>query len=85
MIRSFSFISWNVRGLGDSEKCGDVLYNLTIAKPSFVVMKETKISNLLRLLKNALSGHPGFLPVWYFTQLVLLEGSLLPMIQHSAN
>ncbi|KAK1627116.1 hypothetical protein QYE76_001431 [Lolium multiflorum] len=40
----FNVESWNVRGLGDSVKCGAVFADLAFAKPSLLGLQETKLS-----------------------------------------
>ncbi|CAN6253863.1 unnamed protein product [Urochloa humidicola] len=42
--RSFSCISWNVRGLGDEDKCGKILTELISQRPALVALQETKLS-----------------------------------------
>jgi len=44
--RSFYFVSWNVRGLGDSDKCGIVRNAICDVKPSIVCLQETKLQNI---------------------------------------
>jgi exonuclease III len=44
MNRSISVFSWNVRGLNDPLKCGDVLSELLFSKPDLVLLQETKLS-----------------------------------------
>lgn len=44
MNRSFMVCSWNVRGLGDPVKCGDVLVELLASNPNLVMLQETKLS-----------------------------------------
>ena len=43
--RVFQLISWNVRGLGDSDKCDVVRDTLTTVKPTVVCLQETKLSS----------------------------------------
>jgi hypothetical protein len=40
---SFTVGSWNVRGLGDSDKCDNVHVDLLFAKPSVVGLQESKL------------------------------------------
>lgn len=37
---------WNVRGLGDQDKCKDVLAELLSSSPHLVLLQETKLSDL---------------------------------------
>ncbi|CAN6374258.1 unnamed protein product [Urochloa humidicola] len=46
ITRSFSCISWNVHGLGDTDKCGKVLSELISTRPTVVALQETKLGNL---------------------------------------
>jgi exonuclease III len=46
MNRTFSVCCWNVRGLGDHEKCGDVLMELLSANHDIVLLQETKLSTI---------------------------------------
>ena len=41
-----SFCSWNVRGLGQTTRRDDVLAELISARPTFVVLQETKLQSL---------------------------------------
>ena len=43
--RVFHMISWNVRGLGDAEKCDIVRDTLTTVKPTIICLQETKLSS----------------------------------------
>ena len=43
---SFSICSWNRSGLGDENKCSDVLAELIDLKPSIVLIQETKLSDI---------------------------------------
>jgi hypothetical protein len=40
------FMSWNVRGLGDDDKCGVVRDNISDARPSVVCIQESKLAHL---------------------------------------
>jgi len=42
--RCFYVVSWNVRGLGDPDKCTIVRNALRDAKPSIVCLQETKLA-----------------------------------------
>ena len=44
MIDQFSVISWNVRGLGDSSKCGVIKQFMRNIKCNFLCMPETKLN-----------------------------------------
>lgn len=46
MNRSIKVFSWNVRGLGDSVKCGDVLAELLPSTPNLVLLQETKLADI---------------------------------------
>jgi exonuclease III len=46
MNRSISVFSWNVRGLNDPIKCGDVLSELLSSKPDLVLLQETKLTTI---------------------------------------
>ncbi|PNT71466.1 hypothetical protein BRADI_2g27916v3, partial [Brachypodium distachyon] len=43
---SFTFCSWNVRGLGDNKKCANVLSELLSLNPSAVLIQESKLSDI---------------------------------------
>lgn len=42
--RNFVILSWNVRGLGLSDKCVVVRDNISLVKPSIICLQETKLS-----------------------------------------
>jgi len=46
MNRSIRVCNWNVRGLGDSIKCGDVLSELISSSAEIVLLQETKLENI---------------------------------------
>jgi exonuclease III len=46
MNRSIKLCSWNVRGLNDNIKCGNVLSELLSAAPDIVLLQETKLSSI---------------------------------------
>jgi exonuclease III len=46
MNRSIQVCSWNVRGLNDSIKCGNVLSELLSASPDIVLIQETKLNTI---------------------------------------
>jgi len=43
--RCFHIVSWNVRGLGDSDKCQVVRNVFSNAKPSFICIQESKLAH----------------------------------------
>lgn len=53
-------LSWNVRGLGDSDKCTTVRESLCSSLPSFVCLQETKLCDLSP--QKALGFLPRSLP-----------------------
>ena len=55
--KTLTFFSWNVRGLGHTSRCDDVLAELASTRPSFVALQETKLSQLTGVKRNS------FLPV----------------------
>jgi hypothetical protein len=83
MNRSISTFSWNVRGLNDSVKCGDVLSELLFASHDIVLIQETKLSDIpllkrLSFLPRRLDDH-RFVPecleqhLFYCIQFLLIE------------
>lgn len=46
MNRSIKVCCWNVRGLNDHVKCGDVLSELLASNPDLVFLQETKLANI---------------------------------------
>ena len=46
MNRSIKVCSWNVRGLNDPVKCGNVLSELLSANPDIVLLQETKLHSI---------------------------------------
>lgn len=44
--RYFHVVSWNVRGLGDSDKCKVVRTLFSDVKPSFICIQESKLAQL---------------------------------------
>ena len=44
--RNLSILCWNVRGLGDSEKCGVVKDAIVSANPSIICLQETKLHSI---------------------------------------
>ena len=55
--KMLTFFSWNIRGLGHTSRCDDVLAELASTRPSFVALQETKLSHLTGV------KHNSFLPV----------------------
>ena len=56
MTSSFGICTWNVRGLGNSDKCMDVRTNIEAMQPRFLALQETK------LVAPALTKTNSFLP-----------------------
>ncbi|XP_066323872.1 uncharacterized protein [Miscanthus floridulus] len=46
MHKTISLLTWNVRGLGQDDKCDDVLMELITASATIVGLQETKLSSL---------------------------------------
>lgn len=46
MNRTFGVCSWNVRGLGDPDKCSDVLMKLLSSNHDIVLLQETKLPHI---------------------------------------
>lgn len=46
---SFTIMSWNVRGLGDKNKCAIVRDAISSARPNVVCIQETKLCDVDRL------------------------------------
>lgn len=46
MNRTYAICSWNVRGLGDRDKCSDVLMELLSSHLDIVLLQETKLDNI---------------------------------------
>ncbi|CAN6205967.1 unnamed protein product [Urochloa humidicola] len=55
--KNISIFSWNVRGLGQSDRCKDVLSELISTRPTFASLQETKLQELTTVKKKT------FLPV----------------------
>ena len=53
MNRTISFVSWNVRGLGQSSRCDDVLAELLSVRPSIVALQETKLPTVSNQKRNS--------------------------------
>jgi len=45
-FKNFSVVSWNVRGLGDLDKCAIVKDAFVSAKPSVICLQETKLHHI---------------------------------------
>jgi exonuclease III len=43
---SFSFCNWNIRGLGDQQKCDDVLTELITLRADAIFLQETKLHEI---------------------------------------
>ena len=92
MNRSISFCSWNVRGLNDSIKCGNVLAELLSALPDVVLLQETKLQSispfkLRSFLPRRLHGFSynssngsagGILTAWNSTTFTLVTSASTP-------
>jgi exonuclease III len=61
----FLVVSWNVRGLGDSDKCNLVRNVFSDAKPSVICIQETKLATI------DLFKAKSFLPTNFATSFVL--------------
>ena len=46
VFKNFSIVSWNVRGLGDPDKCAIVKDALVSANPSIICLQETKLHHI---------------------------------------
>ncbi|KAF8670726.1 hypothetical protein HU200_050391 [Digitaria exilis] len=46
LTHTLSFLSWNIRGLGQNTRCEDVLSELIAQRPSIVALQETKLHSL---------------------------------------
>ncbi|KAF8670729.1 hypothetical protein HU200_050394 [Digitaria exilis] len=46
LTHTLSFLSWNIRGLGQNTRCEDVLSELIAQRPSVVALQETKLHSL---------------------------------------
>ncbi|CAN6218601.1 unnamed protein product [Urochloa humidicola] len=65
----FSVVSWNVRGLGDSDKCDVVKDALSTASPSIICVQETKLHSVTPQKARS------FLPVSHATSLHSLSAN----------
>jgi exonuclease III len=54
----FAVETWNVRGLGEDDKCTSVCADLAAARPGLVALQETKLSSL-----SAQKIASSFLPI----------------------
>lgn len=91
MNKTITVFSWNVRGLGQRQRCDDVLTELIAQRPSIVVLQETKLedvdpskrraflpsrlSNFATRPSNGASG--GILTAWDMSTLTLSSTSEL--------
>ncbi|GMI76305.1 hypothetical protein HRI_001299800 [Hibiscus trionum] len=55
----FSFISWNVRGLGKFEKLGAVRSLIRKEKPSFILLQETKLEQFSPVILRGMGYYQG--------------------------
>jgi exonuclease III len=62
VLKTLSFVSWNLRGLGDDGKCSVARDALNAACPSVVCIQETKLSSVSQC--KARSFLPRNLPVF---------------------
>lgn len=46
LTHPLTFFSWNVRSLGQSQRCDDVLSELIAQRPTFASLQETKLSDI---------------------------------------
>lgn len=74
--RCFHIVSWNVRGLGDSDKCKVVRTVFSDAKPSFICIQETKLA-LIDLFKAQTFLPPPFSSSFVFSLAHGTRGGLL--------
>ena len=58
----FNFCCWNVRGLGQSQKCSDVLSELIAINPHACFLQETKLSSITNSLQNKFSQNTSISP-----------------------
>lgn len=62
LTHTLTFFSWNVRGLGQEQRCSDVLSELISQRPTLVALQETKLNQVERaklrsFLPARLSSH----------------------------
>jgi exonuclease III len=62
--RSISILSWNVRGLGEPDKCKLVSATISSVRPVLIMLQETKLANIDAL--KARSFLPAFLDCYHF-------------------
>jgi hypothetical protein len=67
--------SWNVRGLGDSDKCDSVKADLAFARPSLVGLQESKLGPIS--VSKAASFLPLFSTPTSLSTLLALRGGLV--------
>lgn len=75
MSRSIKTCCWNVRGLGDAIKCGDVLSELLSSNSDLVFLQETKLADITAL--KLLSFLPRRLNKSVFTNANGASGGIL--------
>jgi hypothetical protein len=46
-VKKFCFVSWNVQGLGDPDKCAVVKDAVAAACPTILCLQETKLASLI--------------------------------------
>lgn len=71
--RSITVTSWNVRGLGDLDKCVTVLDTLLLAKPSISCLQETKLNMIVP--QKVASFLPRHLSAMEFIEADGMQGS----------
>ena len=71
----FTFASWNIRGLGQVLKCGDVLSELINIKPNAVFLQETKLETINKF--KAKTFLPSSLDALHFKPAIGSSGGLI--------
>ena len=72
---TYNLCFWNVRGLGDKGKCGDVLSELLSSSPHLVLLQETKLTD--PDLSKIYSFLPRLLDSFRFSNAVGASGWIL--------
>jgi hypothetical protein len=88
MNRTYVIYSWNVRGLGDHDKCADVLMELLSSNLDIILLQETKLSRIPPLKLSSFLPHRlkscyspsdsasgGVLIAWSYSVFTLLGSS----------
>lgn len=75
--RSISILSWNVRGLGEPDKCKLVSATISSVRPVLIMLQETKLANIDAL--KARSFLPAFLDCYHFIGSYGSRGALSPL------